>query len=57
MATKAGAGAAPDNRQLPSKEAALFRQLAKQYEVNGMRAAAHGPRRAAAGAPAAAGMH
>ncbi len=23
----------PDNRTLPSKEAALFRQLAKQYEV------------------------
>ncbi len=30
--SKAGAAAAAD-RQLPSKEAALFRQLAKQYEV------------------------
>ena len=36
MASK---GAVPDNRTLPSKEAGLFRQLAKQYEVrmHGMR--------------------
>lgn len=47
MASKAGAAAAAD-RQLPSKEAALFRQLAKQYEVS--RWHANGDRWPSAGA-------
>lgn len=42
------AAAPPDNRTLPAKEAGLFRQLAKQYEVGVVRGVIHGPSAASA---------